>query len=170
VALLRRALEVLQAAKHHALIPAFHVALAEGLMKAGKANEAATAVDAGLLLSEAFGETLNAPELLRIRGEVWLQTTPAEPVAAEQAFLRSLQQAREQSALSLELRSAMSLSRLWASQGKSSAAANLLETSYLRFREGFQTTDLKLAGQLLAECGRCATPLDLASGSTDPAG
>jgi predicted ATPase/DNA-binding winged helix-turn-helix (wHTH) protein len=165
VALLRRALEVLQAAKHHALIPAFHVALAEGLMKAGKVDEAAAAVDAGLVLSEAFGETLNVPELLRVRGEVWLQTTPAEPVAAERAFQLSLQQAKEQSALSLELRSAMRLSRLWASQGKSSAAANLLETSYLRFREGFQTTDLKLAGQLLAEFGRCATPLDMASGS-----
>jgi predicted ATPase len=165
VTLLRRALEVLKAAKHHAQIPAFHVALAEGLMKAGQVDEAATTVDAGLNLSEAFGETLNVPELLRVRGEIWLQTTPADPVAAERAFQHSLQQARGQSARSLELRSAMGLSRLWATQGKSSAAANLLESTYLRFGEGFQTTDLKLAGQLLAEFGRCAAPLDLASGS-----
>jgi predicted ATPase len=165
VALLRRALEVLQAAKHHALIPAFHVALAEGLMKTGKVDEAAAVVDAGLVLSKAFGETLNVPELLRVRAEVWLRATPAEPVASEQAFQLSLQQAKEQSALSLELRSAIGLSRLWAGQGKSSAAANLLETSYRRFGEGFQTTDLKLAGQLLAEIGWCATPLDMASGS-----
>lgn len=165
VALLRRAVEVLQAAKHRALIPAFHVALAEGLMKTGKVDEAAAVVDAGLVLSKAFGETLNVPELLRVRAEVWLQTTPAEPVAAERAFQLSLQQAKEQSALSLELRSTIGLSRLWASQGKSSAAANLLETSYRRFGEGFQTTDLKLAGQLLAEFGWCATPLDMASGS-----
>jgi predicted ATPase len=165
VALLRRALEVLQAEKHHALIPAFHVPLAEGLMNAGKVDEAAAVVDAGLVLSEAFGETLNVPELLRVRGEVWLQTTPADPVAAERAFQISLQQAKEQSTLGLELRSAMRLSRLWASQGKSSAAAKLLETSYRRFGEGFQTTDLKLAGQLLAEFGRSATALDMASGS-----
>ena len=165
VALLRRALEVLQAAKQHLLLPAYHVALAEGLMKLGKADEAAAVADAGLVLSEAFGETLNVPELLRVRGEVWLQTTPPEPAAAEQAFQRALQQAREQSVLSLELRSAMGLSRLWASQGKSSAAADLLETSYRRFREGFQTADMQLAGQLLAEFGRCAIPLDLASGS-----
>ncbi len=165
VALLQRALEVLQTAKHHALLPAFHVALAEGLMKAGKADEAGAAVETGLALSEAFGETLNVPELLRIRGEVWLQTTPADPAAAERLFQLSLQQAKEQSVLSLELRSAISLSRLWANQGKASAAADLLETSYRRFGEGFQTTDLKVADQLLAEFGQSDIPLELASGS-----
>jgi predicted ATPase len=154
VALLRRALEVLQAAKHHTLLPWFHVALAEGLMKAGKVDEAAAAVDAGLVQSEAFGEALNAPELLRVRGEVWLQSTPADSVAAERVFQLSLQLAKEQSALSLELRAAMRLSQLWASQGKSSAAAHMLETTYRRFGEGFQTADLKRAGQLLTEFGR----------------
>ncbi|HEY0747930.1 MAG TPA: winged helix-turn-helix domain-containing protein [Steroidobacteraceae bacterium] len=166
VACLRCALDLLRAAKHHALIPAFHVALAEGLMKAGQVDEAATTVDAGLILSEAFGENLNVPELLRARGEIWLQTTPPDAVAAERAFQHSLQQARVQSARSLELRSAMALSRLWATQGKLSAAADLLEPIYLEFGEGFQTTDLKLAGQLLAEFGRCAAPINMASGSS----
>jgi predicted ATPase len=156
VPLLRRALEVLQATKHHALTPAFHVALAEGLMKAGEVDEAAAAVDAGLALSEAFGETLNIPELLRVRGEIWLQTTPADPVAAERAFQRSLQQAKGQSALSLELRSATRLARLWSSQGKSSDAVDLLEDIYRRLTEGNQTRDLKLAGQLIAELRRGA--------------
>jgi predicted ATPase/DNA-binding winged helix-turn-helix (wHTH) protein len=164
VPLLRHALDVLRAAKHHALTPAFHVALAEGLMKAGEVDEAAAVVDAGLTLSEALGETLNVPELLRVRGEIWLQTTPADPVAAEQAFQLSLRQAKEQSALSLELRMAMRLARLWSSQGKSANAAELLEASYRRFGEGFETTDLKLAGQLLAELGRRAAPIDRASG------
>ncbi|HVJ54164.1 MAG TPA: winged helix-turn-helix domain-containing protein [Aliidongia sp.] len=163
-ALLRRSLGVLQAEKHLALTPAFHVALAEGLMKAGKVDEAAAAVDAGLALSEAFGETLILPELLRVRGEIWLRTTPANPVAAERAFQLSLQQAREQSALGFELRSAMRISRLWASQGKSSDAVDLLEAVYRRFGEGHQTTDLILAGQLLAEFGRCTTSLDAAGG------
>jgi predicted ATPase/DNA-binding winged helix-turn-helix (wHTH) protein len=161
---LRRALGVLQAEKHHAPTPALHVALAEGLLKAGEIDEAAAVIDAGLVLSEAFGETLNVPDLLRVRGEICLQATPADPVAAERAFQLSLKQAREQSALSLELRSAIRLSRLWSSQGKSSEAADLLETSYRRFGEGYQTTDLILARQLLTELGRCADPLDTASG------
>jgi predicted ATPase len=109
---------------------------------------------------------LNRPELLRVRGEIWLQATPADPGAAERAFQLSLQQAKEQSALSLELRSAIRLSQLWASQGKPSAAADLLESSYRRFEEGLQTADLRLAGQLLAQLGRCATPLDMATGSS----
>ena len=40
-------------------------------------------------------------------------------------------------------------------------AADLLETSYRRFGEGFQTTDLMLAGQLLAELGRHVTVMDM---------
>ena len=148
---LRRALVLLQAERYQTLTPALHLALAEGLMKAGEADEAAAAIDAGLALSEAFGETLNVPELLRVRGEIWLQKNPPDPVAAERAFHLSLQQAKEQSTLSLDLRSAMGLARVWARHGNSAGAADLLESVYRRFTEGFQTTDLKCAGQLLAE-------------------
>jgi predicted ATPase/DNA-binding winged helix-turn-helix (wHTH) protein len=157
VTLLRRALEGLQAAKHNSLTPALHGALADGLLKLGEVDEAASAADEGLVLSAAFGETLNAPELMRVRAEIWLKGANADPVAAERAFQASLQQAQEQSVLSLELRSAMGLARLWRSQGRSSDAADLLETVYRRFDEGFQTRDLLLAGQLLAELGRRVT-------------
>ncbi len=166
VRILRRALGLLQAERYHTLAPAFHVALAEGLMKTGEVDEAAAAIDAGLVLSETFGETLNVPELLRVRGEIWLQTRPPDRVAAERAFQLSLQQAKAQSALSFELRSATRLARLWAGQGKTSDAADLLEAVYRRFAEGFQTTDLKSAGQLLAELGRRVIPLGTASGPT----
>ncbi|MDB5397410.1 MAG: transcriptional regulator, partial [Rhodospirillales bacterium] len=168
-ALLRRALGVLQAEKYHTMTPALHVALAEGLMNAGEVGEAAAVVDAGLVLSEAFGETLNVPELLRVRGEIWLQATPPDPVAAERAFQLSLQHAKEQSAVSLELRSTMRLARLWASQGKSSDAADLLKTSYRRFGEGYQTVDLILSRQLLAELGGCPL-LTMSSNRSDPTG
>ncbi|PTE10874.1 ATP-binding protein [Mesorhizobium helmanticense] len=154
VALLRRSLGVLQAQNHHTLTPALHIALAEGLMKAGEVEEAAAVVDAGLVLSEAFGETLNVPDLLRVRAEIWLQTTPVDLAAAERAFQLSLRQAKEQSALSLELRSAMSLARQWSCRGKSADAADLLEGVYRQFAEGYQTKDLKLAGQLLADLRR----------------
>lgn len=140
------------------------MALAEGLMKAGEVDEAAVVADAGLALSEAFGETLNVPELLRVRGKIWLQTTPVDTVAAERAFQPSLQQASDQSAPSLELRSAMRLARLWSSQGKPLDTANLLEASYRQFREGFQTTDLMLARHLLEELGRPITVPKYASG------
>jgi predicted ATPase len=154
VPLLRHALGVLQAEQHHILTPAFHRALAEGLMQSGQIDEAAAVLDAALARSEAFGETLNVPELLRVRGEVWLRITPADPVAAERAFRLSMRQAKAQSALSHELRSTMGLAQLWSSQGKSTDAADLLESVYRRFTEGYQTADLKLAAQRLAALDR----------------
>ncbi len=162
---LQQALIALQAKNYNALTPALLAALAEGLMRTGNVDAAAVEVEAGLQLSERCGETLNIPELLRVRGEIWLQTMPADPKAAEQAFQRALQLANAQSALSLELRATMSLARLWSSQGKSMDAANLLEGVYGRFTEGSQTTDLKLARQILARLRLCASRLDAASRS-----
>ena len=53
--------------------------------------------------------------------------------------------ARRQGALSLELRAAPSLSRLWRDQGRFAAAMALLQPVYDRFTEGFDTADLKAA-------------------------
>jgi len=147
---------VRQAAKQNALTPAFHVALGEGLIKAGKVDEAAEVVEAELLRIDISGDVLNLPELLRVRGEVLIQTGYGDPVSAERAFQLSIQRAREQSALGLELRSAMALARLWIDQGKVVEAAELLDSVHSRFEEGFQTTDLKLAAQLLAKLQRAS--------------
>ena len=57
--------------------------------------------------------------------------------------------ARRQQAKSLELRAAMSLSRLWHQQGKRDAAHDLLAPLYGWFTEGFDTADLQEAKVLL---------------------
>jgi predicted ATPase len=158
---LQRALAGLQAEKHHALTAALHIALADGLLKAGEIDEAASVADSGLDLSKAFGETLNIPELLRVRAAIWLQTTPADLEAAERSFKLSLQEARAQSTLSLELRSAMGLARLWSNQGKTAAAADLLGGVLQRFAEGFQTADLMRADRLLAALGQGGDPASI---------
>jgi predicted ATPase len=59
--------------------------------------------------------------------------------------------ARHQQAKSLELRAAMSLSRLWQRQGKCVEAYQLLAEIYGWFTEGFDTADLQEARMLLAE-------------------
>ena len=160
VLILRRALERLQAERYHSLMPDFQRALAEGLMQCGEIGEAAAVLDAVLTPSEARAEAVIVPELLRVRGELWLHAKPAEPATAERAFHLSLQRAKAQSALSLELRSAMGLARLWSNQGKRTDATGLLADTYRRFTEGYRTTDLKLARQLLSTLGRGAHPLD----------
>ncbi len=159
VSLLNSALGQLQAARHHALTPALHVALGEGLLKVGAAEEAGIVVEAGLALSDVFGETLNVPELLRVRAEAWLFATPPDPLAAEEAFRRAKRLANGQSAVSLELRSAMGLAHLWADQGRTSDAADVLEEVYLRLEEGWETEDVRRAGELLAVLGRANRPL-----------
>jgi predicted ATPase len=53
----------------------------------------------------------------------------------------------------LELRAAMSLSRLWQHQGKGDAARELLAPIYDWFTEGFDTADLQEAKVLLEDLG-----------------
>ena len=54
-------------------------------------------------------------------------------------------------AKSLELRAAMSLSRLWQQQGQRAEARELLAQIYSWFTEGFDTPDLQEAKALLDE-------------------
>jgi predicted ATPase len=70
------------------------------------------------------------------------------------AFRRALDIARRQEARSLEVRAAMSLSRLWQPQGKQAAARDLLAPIYGWFTEGFDTADLQEAKALLEEPAR----------------
>jgi predicted ATPase len=70
---------------------------------------------------------------------------------AEECFQQALDTARRQQAKSLELRAAMSLSRLWQQKGKIEKAHQLLSEIYGWFTEGFDTADLKEAKVLLEE-------------------
>ena len=70
---------------------------------------------------------------------------------AESCFRQALETSRRQQAKSLELRAAMSLSRLWRQQGKKSGARQMLQEIYGWFTEGFDTADLQDAKALLEE-------------------
>ena len=95
-------------------------------------------------------------ELYRLKGELTLQSG-VEREACEvqqevaECFRQAIDVARRQSAKSLELRAAMSLSRLWHKQGKKEEARLLLAEVYNWFTEGFDTKDLQEAKALLAE-------------------
>jgi predicted ATPase len=88
-------------------------------------------------------------EVCRLRGVVLLQQPGTSPAEAEACFQRALDVARRQEAKSLELRAAMSLSRLWQQQGKRVDARELLAPVYGWFTEGFDTADLQEARALL---------------------
>jgi predicted ATPase len=75
-------------------------------------------------------------------------TTPP-PHNVEACFKRGSGDCSSQQAKSLELRAAMSLSRLWKQQGKRAEARQMLAPVYDCFTEGFETTDLQEAKALL---------------------
>jgi predicted ATPase len=127
--------------------------LAEALAHAGRIAEGLALVDAGIRQSETGWLT---PELLRLKGEIaLLRRSPAVAEPAEDLFRQALDEARQQGALSWELRAATSLARLLCHQGRSADAIACLQPVYDRFTEGFETADLIAAKRLLDEPG-CA--------------
>ena len=123
--------------------------LAEAFLKAGSGDEISAIIDEELDRAERDQMLSTVPELLRIRGELLLLQDTPDPALARECFLRSLDRARAQGALSWELRAALSLALLERSQGPRREAHQLLRAVYDRFTEGFDTSDLKRAKSLL---------------------
>jgi predicted ATPase/DNA-binding winged helix-turn-helix (wHTH) protein len=89
-----------------------------------------------------------APELLRIRGELALGN--GEGLAAgRQYFLSALELSDRQASLSWALRAATSLAIAEKSLGRKEAAWRTLQATHAKFREGLETSDLRLAKQVL---------------------
>jgi predicted ATPase len=95
-------------------------------------------------------------EVCRLRGVLLLRQPGTPPSEAEAWLQRALDVARRQEAKALELRAAMSLSRLWQQQGKPAEARAQLAPIYGWFTEGFDTADLQEAKALLDELGGAA--------------
>ena len=81
----------------------------------------------------------------RLKGELLLARAIPEARQAEACFQQALDVARRQRRKSLELRAALSLSRLWQRQGERAEARELLAEVYGWFTEGFDTADLQEA-------------------------
>jgi predicted ATPase/DNA-binding winged helix-turn-helix (wHTH) protein len=96
----------------------------------------------------------SAPELLRVEAmlDLWHETPDADAIA-QAKLLRAVQIAREQKALSWELRATMSLARLWRRRGRAAEARELLMVIYGQFTEGFGTSDLVRAKSLIRDLG-----------------
>ena len=99
------------------------------------------------------GECWWEAELYRLKGALVWGLAEKRCNEAEACFRQALAVARQQQVKSLELRAAMSLSRLWQKQGKQADARELLAPLYTWFTEGFDTADLQEARVLLEELG-----------------
>ncbi len=131
--------------------PYYLALLAEADAKGGQVEESLTLVAEALAAANNREERRWDAELYRLKGELLLQDSAAHQVEAEESLEQALAVARRQEAKSLELRAAMSLSRLWQQQGKRAGAHALLAPIYGWFTEGFDTADLREARALLEE-------------------
>jgi predicted ATPase len=119
--------------------------LAEAYGQAGQPETGLAVLDEALRLVEATEERWWEAEVSRLKGELLLRLPRPDIPQATACFHQALDVARRQQAKALELRAALSLSRLWQQQGQLDPARQLLTEIYSWFTEGFETPDLQEA-------------------------
>jgi predicted ATPase len=152
IARLRMGLDAFRATEAVFLVPYFSTLLAEVYCETGQAAEGLRVLDA----IDATHDRYWVAELHRLRGELILKRQDAGDAReleakAEACFLQALGEARERNAKSLELRAAISMSRLWMKQRRRPEARALMTETFAWFTEGFATRDLKEARLLLED-------------------
>jgi predicted ATPase len=150
IAQMRDAMKHYQRSGHDLHRPYALVVIAQAYIHVGANDAAMVALDEGLATVAHHGDLCYEAELHRLKGELY-QTLDGAASVVEASFRRAYTIACQQQAKSLELRAALSLSRLWKRQGKREQARQVLAESYGWFTEGFDTADLQEARALLAE-------------------
>ena len=145
------------AGSFHALRPWYEALLVEAYAAAGKTEAGLNKAAEALALVEKGGFRFYEAGLLRLHGELLLMQPDPNASEAETCIQQALDLAHEQQSKSLELRAAISLSRLWNQQGKRVEAHNLLTEIYDWFSEGFDTADLKEAKALMDNLSQAGT-------------
>jgi class 3 adenylate cyclase/predicted ATPase/DNA-binding transcriptional ArsR family regulator len=153
---MRRALAAQLATGAELLKPWWLALLAEACGQAGATQEGLEFLDEAEAVADQSHERYWEAEIHRLRGNLLLAESQAThsrvSSSAEESYLRALDVARRQSALSLELRASVSLSRLWC-ESRRTEARELLADVFGSFSEGLDTPDLREAAALLADLG-----------------
>ena len=112
LALVKSGLDMWRASGAEVLVPYCLGLLAETQQALGQIGDALLSVAEALSMVEKTGNRWYEAELHRLQGELMLQQDIKQHTEAVKCFRQALQVARKQQAKSLELRAAMSLSRL----------------------------------------------------------
>ena len=147
VELMRRGLASQQDVATREDHPIFFEMLAEGFGMVGDVGEGLHIVEQALSETKSVGLTFWSAELYRRRGE--LLHSRNELQKAELDFKRARRIARNQKAIALELRAAMSLARLWSDEARGREGYELLAAVQRQFKEGLATPDLVEAQALM---------------------
>lgn len=144
------AIEGLREIKFGVHYSVFLAEFADALACAGRVDEAHRAIGEALDRADRNEEHWYKPELLRIKGEVFLrEARPNAWQEAEKYFGESLDLARRQETIAWQLRAATSLAKVHLAQSNPTKARNILAPVYAGFSEGHETADLREAKKLL---------------------
>jgi len=168
---MRQGLAALEASGTELVSPHYMGLLSEALARAQAPDEGLRVLEKARVLAQSNGERYYEAELYRLKGELILAKAqavarpeavtldgPGIAARAEAFFEQSLQIARNQKARAWELRTALSLARLYQRQRKREKARTLLAGIYEQFTEGFDTVDLQEAKRLLEELSQSRRP------------
>jgi tetratricopeptide (TPR) repeat protein len=123
--------------------------IAIALVRMKRFDEGLRTLDEAFWFVERTGQRYYEPELYRLKGELLLAQMASNAAVAEQSFRTAIEISRKQRAKSWELRATTSLAQLMVKQRKRGEARKRLAEIYGWFTEGFDTTDLKDAKDLL---------------------
>jgi serine/threonine protein kinase/predicted ATPase len=130
-------------------VPSYLGMLSDAYTQSGRFHEAHEALNEGLAIAEENDDRCHEAELHRLRGELLLAESADQIPAAEQCFRHATETARCQGSRGWELRTTMSLARLWQRLGRRDDAHAALAAVYSTYTEGFTTPDLVEARALL---------------------
>ena len=155
VELLQNSLAALHENGYELYRPQLSVTLAEGLAAVGLRELAYRTICEAVTWAETRRHVLSFIDLLRVKGEILTSMSRQDKSEGEPCLLQSLQLARERGLLALELRTGISLARLWIDRTQRDKALELLDPIFNRYSEGFHTRDLVAAANLLQQLRSC---------------
>ncbi|KYG98510.1 winged helix-turn-helix domain-containing protein [Bradyrhizobium sp. DOA1] len=123
---LRRALRSLYREQLHMVIPPTERALADGLARSGRLDEARAAIKSAVSTAVRMRQTFWLPDLLRTQAEIYLMGPNADCAAAQVALRQSMDHAKYHHAHGWELKAAVSLAKLLDSLGLGTEARALV--------------------------------------------
>lgn len=125
---------------------------ADALGRARRIENGLAAIDKALARCEANDERWYLAELLRIRGEILLRASkPEADRQAEECFREALDWSERQGIVAWQLRSALSLARLYRKLNRNTEAKSVLSSACEKITEGHDAGDLREAKAFLAD-------------------
>jgi class 3 adenylate cyclase/predicted ATPase len=135
-------------AKQRGYLTFFGTLIAEAKLDMGRAEDALSLFEEIEQLGAETHQLLYIPELHRLRAEA-LRRLDVRHSGVEPELRNALKLAREQGALTLELRAATSLAKLLSETDRLAEGRELLAQVYGRVKEGFATPSVKAAKAMI---------------------